>query len=108
MAPEFFDFFATLDTRCSRRRIAALFAPPTWSVRKCGWTDYEVISTFAELVIEADSPILLHGLAISPSADVEATIDRILALLRAAGIGYTAECYNSTGSLIGQWHEEPG
>jgi hypothetical protein len=62
------DFFAALWTSLSRRRVARLFARLGWSVRKCSWTDYEVCSPFAELVIEAESPILLHG----PVADAEA------------------------------------
>jgi hypothetical protein len=99
MIPESSNFFASLDTARSRRWIADLFTPPTWAVRKCSWTDYEVSSSFADLVIEAESPTLLHG----PVAEVEANAGRILATLRAAGIGYTAECYNSGGELLQEW-----
>lgn len=67
-----------------------------WSVRKCSWTDYEIRSPFAELVIEAEAPILMHG----PVSDVEANADRILAPLRDAGVGYCAEFYTADGSLL--------
>jgi hypothetical protein len=70
-----------------------------WSVRECSWTDYEVTGPFAELVVEAESPILLHG----PVTDVEANADRILASLRAAGIAYTAECHGASGEQIREW-----
>jgi hypothetical protein len=93
------NFFASLHTTRSRRRVAGLFTPPTWRVRKCSWTDYEVTSPFAELVIEAESPILLHGSV----ADVEAYVDRILAPLRAAGVAYSAECYGVGAELLREW-----
>ena len=64
--------------------------------RRCGWTDYEVIGPFAELVIEAESPILLHG----PVADVQENADHILATLRDAGVAYTAESYDAGGGLL--------
>ncbi len=99
MIPESSNFFASLYTARSRRRIAELFTPPTWFVRRCSWTDHEVSSPFAELVIEAESPTLLHG----PMAEVEANAGRILATLRAAEIGYTAECYDAGGELLQKW-----
>jgi hypothetical protein len=74
-------------------------SPPTWSVRKCSWTDFEVTSPFAELVVEAESPILMHG----PVADVESNVDRILAPLRAAGVADTAECYDAGGEMLREW-----
>jgi hypothetical protein len=99
--PDSSNFFASLYTSRSRRAIGELFAP-TWIVRKCSWTDYEVSSPFADLIIEAESPMLLHG----PVAEVEANADRILATLRAAGIGYTAECYDDAGKLLQRWKWE--
>jgi hypothetical protein len=97
--PESSNFFASLPTASSRRHVVGLFSPPTWSVRKWSWTDYEVTSPFAELVVEAESPILMHG----PVADVESNVDRILAPLRAAGVAYTAECYDAGGEMLREW-----
>jgi hypothetical protein len=91
--------FASLLTTRSRRRIAGSFTPPTWVVRECAWTDYEVRSPFAELVIEAESPTLMHG----PVGEVEANAGRILAMPRAAGIGYKAEAYDADGELLQEW-----
>ncbi len=99
MIPEFSNFFASLHTTRSRRWVAGLFTSPAWSVRKCSLTAYEVTSPFADLVIEAESPIVLHG----PVAEVEATADRILATLRSAGIRYNAECYDVGGELLREW-----
>ena len=41
----------------------------------------------------------MHG----PVAEVEANAGRILALLRAAGIGYKAEGYDGDGELLQEW-----
>jgi hypothetical protein len=86
--PDRSNFFASLHTPLSPRRLAGLFARLGWSVRKCSWTDYEIRSPFAGLVIEAESPILMHGLV----AEVKTNAERILAPLREAGMGHTAEC----------------
>lgn len=47
------------------------------------------MSDWAELVIEAESPILMHGLV----ADLPARVEELVIPLRAAGISFTAECY---------------
>ena len=99
MVPESANFFISLHTTRSRSRVARLFGPPTWSVRKCGWDDYEIASSFAELIIEAESPVLMHGVV----ADVETNADQILAPLRTAGLTFTAECYGTGGELLQEW-----
>ena len=97
--PDGSNFFASLHTSLSRGQVAELFAPPGWQVRRCSSTDYEVIGPFAELVIEAESPILLHG----PVADVHENAERVLATLRHAGVAYTAESYDAEGGLLREY-----
>jgi hypothetical protein len=98
--PESSNFFATLYTKRSRQRLSELFKPLNWSVRPCGSTSYELRSPFAELVVEAESPILLHGSV----DDIEANIDRIIGPLRIAGVAFIAECYGVDGELLREWH----
>jgi hypothetical protein len=87
--PEWSSFFSALDTTLSREQVAGLYGKLGWQVRKCSWVDYEVISDWAELVIESESPILMHG----PVADLLARAEELVAPLRAAGVAFTAECY---------------
>jgi hypothetical protein len=87
--PDWSNFFSSLHTSLSREQVAGLYAARGWQVRKCSWVDYEVVSDWAELVIEAESPILMHG----PVADVVARAEDLVAPLRAAGVSFTAECY---------------
>lgn len=94
--PEQIDFAACLRTTRSTRRIARLFRPPIWEVGKCAWYDYEILSPFAELVLEADSPALLHGWLTNYHVNVEL----VFALLRSAEIAYSGECYSSSGELL--------
>jgi hypothetical protein len=101
--PDRSNFFASLDTPLSRRSVAGLFARLGWSVRKCSWADYEIRSPFAELFIEAEWPILMHG----PVAEVEANVERILAPLRQAGVGYAAKCYDAGGDLLREFRWRP-
>ena len=85
------NFFSSLHTDLSREQVAGLYGALGWRVRKCSWVDYEVFSDWAELVIEAESPILMHG----PVADLPARVEELVAPLRAAGVSFTAECYRS-------------
>jgi hypothetical protein len=94
--PDTSNFYGSLHTSLSREQVAGLYAALGWRVRKCSWTDYEVFGPWAELVIEAESPILMHG----PVADVLANAEELVAPLRAAGISFTAECYGPDGNLL--------
>ena len=89
-------FYSSLWTRLSRRKVADLFGRHGWSVRKCSWTDYEVITDLAELVIEADHPILVHG-SIASVSEVVPVID---AVLSSADIEYTFEGYDEDDNLV--------
>lgn len=87
--PDESNFFSSLHTGLSRKQVADLYGALGWHVRKCSWVDYEVISDWAELIIEAESPILVHGSV----ADLPARAEELVAPLRAAGIKFTAECF---------------
>jgi hypothetical protein len=87
--PDTSNFFSSLQTSLSREQVARLYGAMGWQVRKCSWVDYEVISDWAELVIEAEGPILMHG----PVADLPTRAEEIVAPLRVAGVSFTAECY---------------
>jgi hypothetical protein len=93
--PDTSNFFSSLHTALSRKQVAGLYGAIGWRVRKCSWVDYEIISDWAELVIEAQGPILMHG----PVADLPARAEELVAPLRAAGVAFTAECY-------GPWPED--
>lgn len=87
--PDSSNFFSSLHTSLSRKEVAGLYGALGWRIRKCTWVDYEVISSWAELVIESEGPILMHG----PVADLPARAEELVAPLRAAGVSFTAECY---------------
>jgi hypothetical protein len=87
--PDTSNFFSALHTSLSREQIARVYGALGWQVRKCSWADYEVFGPWCELVIEAESPILMHG----PVADVVARAEELVAPLRAAGVRFTTECY---------------
>jgi hypothetical protein len=83
------NFYSTLDTHLSRKQVAELYARNGWRARKCTWVDYEITCDWADLVIESELPILLHGSV----ADLLNNVERIVAPLRASGITFKAECY---------------
>lgn len=87
--PDTSNFFSSLHTALIREQVAGLYGALGWRVRKCSWVDYEVVSDWAELVIEGKSPILMHGRV----ADLPARVEELVAPLRAAGVSFTAECY---------------
>jgi hypothetical protein len=90
------NLFGELDTTLPKEQVARLFAPFGWTVRKSSWTDYMVRCDFAELVLDCDHPILIHG----PVADLLANLPRIIEPLAAAGVAYSLECYDENRELI--------
>jgi hypothetical protein len=84
--------------RLNRHRIARLYRRLGWAVTKRGWAEYEITSPFAELELQAESPILLHG-AVNDIASVE----RVLAPLRESGAFYSGECYDQSGKLLEEY-----
>lgn len=87
--PDSSNFFSSLHTALSREQVAELYGTLGWQVRKCSWDDYEVVTDWAELVVESEATILMHG----PVAGLLARAEELVAPLRAAGVEFTAECY---------------
>lgn len=87
--PDVSNYFSSLHTTLSRAQVAGLYGALGWHVRKCSWVDYEVICEWAELVIEAESPILMHG----PVTDPVGRAEELVVPLRQASVIFTAECY---------------
>ena len=85
----------------SCRQVSQLYEKRGWSIRKCGRSEYEISSDWAELVLESESPLLLHG----PVADLPARADELLEPLRTAGIPFTAEYYGPPPEreLLAEW-----
>jgi hypothetical protein len=84
------NFYSSLHTAMSRREVAGLFAAAGWEViEPDDWDHLEVHCPWAELVIEAESPILKHGTV----ADLPTRAEELVAPLRVAGVSFTAECY---------------
>ena len=87
--PSSSNFYSSLHTKLSREQVAQCYGAMGWEVRKCSWVDYEVVCDWAELIIESESPILMHG----PVADVQVNAVHILEVLRQAQVAFAAESY---------------
>ena len=94
--PDASTFFCTLHTAQPRDAVAGWFGAAGWRVRTAGQAEVEVAVPWAELVLEGDAPLLLHG----PVADVEARMDAVLAVLRRDGVAFVAEGYDTEGGLL--------
>lgn len=90
------DIYLTLDTNLSCSKITGLFASAGWSSRMCSWTEHEITSDFAELIIASERPILISG-----GIDrVPESVDKILSILDAASLNYSYEVYDENDSLL--------
>jgi hypothetical protein len=87
-----------------RRRVAQLYQRLGWEVRKSGWTEYEMRSSVAELEVQAESPVLLHGLV---WGDLD-TVESVLAPLREARAVFEGECYDGSGKLLKEYKSGAG
>jgi len=87
-----------------RRRVARLYERLGWEVRKSGWAESEMRSPVAELVVQAESPVLLHGLVLG---DLD-TVESVLAPLREAEAVFEGECYDGSGKLLKDYKSGAG
>jgi hypothetical protein len=87
-----------ISSATSKDDLAKLFSFAGWEVRRCSWKDYELTSAFAELILEGEDEVLLHGSV----SDVLENVSSIASVLRAGGHAFSLECYASDGSLVGE------
>jgi hypothetical protein len=88
--PDTSNFFSALHTRQTREQIADLFRSAGWTIVAPDDAEHlRLECRWAELILESESPILLHG----PVADVLNHAETIVAPLSAAKISFNAECY---------------
>jgi hypothetical protein len=101
--PDSSNFYSSLQTALSAEQIAGLFRAQGWQVRETDTDRFELACPWAKLVVESESPVLLHG----PVADVQANAERVLAVLRKAGVAFTAESFDAGGELLREWKSDP-
>jgi hypothetical protein len=94
--PERNNFYGAIETALNKSELAAVFAASGWSIRKCTWEDYELTCGFAELILEADDPMLLHGAV----AEVLQNAQGVADVLRKAGATFSLECYATDHTLV--------
>lgn len=102
--PEASNLFGTIDSTSSTKTIASWFAAAGWQSRKTSWYDYEVECVFAQLVIEASQPILIHGTV----AELDASARSIADILNDAGATFTLECYGLERQLLFTLSQDKG
>jgi hypothetical protein len=96
--PEHANLHGILHTQLNRNAVVAFFAASGWSTRECGFAEHEIRAPFAELVLESEDPVLLHGTV----ADILVNAPRIAEILQRAEISFSLECYDADGALVGQ------
>ena len=94
--PEASSFFACLNTTAAKKDIAGWFGTQGWLVRKVGFDDFELRCSWAELVLEGESPKLLHGLV----ADIVSNSVVILSVLDAHHVVDYGECEDEDHQMI--------
>lgn len=90
------NLYGTLSTRLSKTEVAVLFRRSGWCVRRTSFSDYEVWCDWAELVIEGEEQILIHGGVRS----VETRLKEIGAILTDCEGKYSLEAYDENGFLL--------
>jgi hypothetical protein len=85
-----------LTTDLSKQQVAELFLPLGWEIRRCSWTDHEIECPWADLYLEGEGEILLHG----PITDPLSHAEELFAPLRLAGVRYWGEFYGPNHELL--------
>jgi len=90
------NFFARVTTKESVESIVERYRLAGWRVGRCSASDYEVRCDSAELIIERNAPVLIHGLVVDPVINAPAIIKPIMD----AGISFIYECYAADDTLL--------
>jgi len=67
-----------------------MFSKAGWSSRMCSWSEHEITSDFAELVIASEAPVQING-GIDRAPE---SVDKILLILDAANVNYSFAVYD--------------
>jgi hypothetical protein len=87
---------SVLDTSLTQRQVAELFLAHGWTVHKSSWTDHYILCSWAELYLDGEGEILMHG----PIADPLAHAEELFVPLRQAGVRYWGEFYGADTELL--------
>lgn len=90
---------SVLDTDLSQQQVAELFRPFGWTIRKWSWTGYEIRCIWAELYLDGEGEILMHG----PIAEPLAHAEELFTPLRRGGVKYWGEFYGPDTELLGEF-----
>jgi len=81
------NFFSTIGAGFDRRQIAELYREAGWRIRKCDWTSFEIVSDWAELILEGESPVLFHGSV----SELPSRAEELLAPLKTNGVAFITD-----------------
>ncbi|MCA9037566.1 MAG: hypothetical protein KDA91_20670 [Planctomycetaceae bacterium] len=86
----------TLSTESLASKVNQLFLNHGWSSRMCSWTEYEVRSDFAELVIASERPVLISG---GVDRQLE-SVNRIVEILQSSGLQCSFDVYDEHQNCV--------
>ena len=87
---------SVLNTNLTQQQVAELFRPHGWLIGKWSWTGSEIHCAWAQLYLDGEGEILLHG----PLADPLTHAEELFAPLRSAGVRYWGEFYGEEHVLL--------
>jgi hypothetical protein len=91
-----YSVYSVLDTALSLEQIADLFGSLGWWIRKWSWTGHEMRCPWAELYLDGEGEILMHG----PIADPLIHAEELFTPLRSAGVRFWGEFYGPKSELL--------
>ncbi len=91
---------SVLNTDLSQQQVADLFRTHGWKISKWSWTGHEIQSPWAELYLDGEGEILMHG----PIAEPIAHAEELFAPLRLAGVRYWGEFYGADNELLQEFN----
>ena len=87
----------------SREEIAASLRAVGWTTRKAGREEIEARDSISELWIDAQDPVLVHGVSEEPVA----TVRRLVGVFRGEHLRFTVEIYDQSDQLVAEERGEP-
>ena len=78
----------------SKEEITKKFSTNGWMIWKASWYDWEITNDFADLILEGDKELLIHG-PVSPDY-----FNTLAEKMKEIGLSFSLELYDENQNLI--------
>jgi hypothetical protein len=94
MIPTGTNVYGIIDSSLSKEEITKKFSAHGWRISKASWFDWEITNDFAELILEGNEQLLIHG-PVSPDY-----FNTLAEKMKEIELSFSLELYDENQNLV--------